>query len=48
MPAVTCLALLVCLAYVIMLECALRQTDDSALDLPAYVRRRTLVDLVRR
>ena len=48
MAAVTCLALLVCLAYVIMLECMLRQTDDNALDLPAYVRRRTLVDLARR
>ena len=44
----TCLALLVCLAYVIMLECMLRQNEDNALDLPAYVRRRTLVDLVRR
>ena len=39
MAAVTCLALLICLAYVIMLECALRQTDDNALDLPAHVRR---------
>jgi hypothetical protein len=48
MAAVTCLALLICLAYALLLDCLLRATDEDALDPPAFVRRRTLVDLVRR
>ena len=48
MAAVTCLALLICLAYALLLDCMLSQNDEHAGDLPAYVRRRTLVDLVRR
>jgi hypothetical protein len=40
------LALLICLAYALLLDCMLNQSDEG--ELPAYVRRRTLVDLVRR
>jgi hypothetical protein len=48
MAVVTCLALLTCLVYALLLDCMLSQNDENAGDLPAYVRRRTLVDLVRR